>query len=156
VVSRSSLAASGRALRIGEAARALGVTPRTLRYWDELGLLAPSGHTEGGERLYAPSDVERGARIRELQELLGFSLSQIGAVVQSDDVLERLRRARAEGAPAAAQRRLLTEAIEANDELLARLDDTLGRVAAFRDERRAKRDRLRARLRALAAEAPEP
>jgi MerR family transcriptional regulator, repressor of the yfmOP operon len=143
------------ALRIGEAAQACGVTTRTLRYWQEIGLLNPSGRHDGGGRLYSKAEVERAARIKELQELLGFSLSEIRAVLNTEDVLERLRSAyRASARPEVLQQ-LLDDAIETNDQLLARLDDTLERIKAFRDERAQKARRLRARARELVAETPK-
>jgi DNA-binding transcriptional MerR regulator len=61
--------------RIGEVAKLTGVTTRTLRYWEELELLQPSSYRTSGERLYSPADVARVNRIRNLQELLGFSLA---------------------------------------------------------------------------------
>ncbi|MDA8341129.1 MAG: MerR family transcriptional regulator [Actinomycetota bacterium] len=134
--------------RIGEVAKLAGLTTRTLRYWDELGLLHPSGHSPGGERLYAAEAVSRAGRIRDLQELLGFSLAEARVVVETDDVdvLDRVRTEFAAGTPTPArQRALLDEAIAANDQLLARLDDTLARIETFRSERAAKGERLRAR-----------
>ena len=72
--------------RIGEVAKLTGVTTRTLRYWEELGLLHPASRTEGGERLYAAADMRRVTRIRDLQELLGFSLDEVKAVLSTGDV----------------------------------------------------------------------
>jgi DNA-binding transcriptional MerR regulator len=132
-------------LRIGEAAKLCGVTTRTLRYWEELGLLVPSGQRLGTERVYSGAEVERAQRIRELQELVGFSLAEIRVVLETEDVLDKLRSAYKANARADLQRRLLASAIDANDQLVARLDDTLDRVKAFRDERVAKARRLQAR-----------
>jgi DNA-binding transcriptional MerR regulator len=132
-------------LRIGEAAKLCGVTTRTLRYWEELGLLVPSGQRLGTERVYSGAEVERAQRIRELQELVGFSLAEIRVVLETEDVLDKLRSAYKTNARADLQRRLLASAIDANDRLVARLDDTLDRVKAFRDERVAKAGRLQAR-----------
>jgi len=132
-------------LRIGELAQQTGVTTRTLRYWEELGLLRPSGHRTGGERLYLPTDMARVTRIRDLQELLGFSLAEVRVVLETEDV-DALDRARSEfrwgDADPSRRRQLLDEAIEANAHLLVRLDDTLARIRAFRDERAAKGERL--------------
>ena len=132
-------------LRIGEVAKLCGVTTRTLRYWEEIGLVAPSEQRHGSERVYAGSQVERAKRIRELQTLMGFSLAEIRVVLETEDVLDELRHAFKENAGPELQRRLLTTAIDANDKLVARLDDTLARVKIFRDERVAKAKRLRAR-----------
>ncbi len=132
-------------LRIGEVAKQTGITTRTLRYWEEQGLLSPSDHRETGERLYTPADMTRVSRIRGLQELLGFSLAEVRVVLDTDDVavLDRVRsEIRLPEVGKERRRQLLDEAIEANDQLLQRLDDTLARIAAFRDERAAKADML--------------
>jgi DNA-binding transcriptional MerR regulator len=133
------------ALRIGEVAQRAGVTTRTLRYWEQIGLVTPSERLGSGHRFYSPDDLDRVNRIRELQVLLGLSLAEIRAVLDADDVLGRLRIAYREGARADRQRRLLAEAIVANDRLIGRLDDTLRRIEEFRAERVAKGERMRAR-----------
>jgi DNA-binding transcriptional MerR regulator len=151
----SSMAEAG-PLRIGEVAQQIGVTTRTLRYWEEIGLVAPSGHLHGGCRVYSPVEVARAVRIRELQSLLGFSLAEIRVVLDTDDVLDRLRRAFREGAGTARQRRLLVDAVAANDLLIERLDATLGRIREFRRERVAKAARMRARAAELDLHATVP
>jgi DNA-binding transcriptional MerR regulator len=83
-------------LRIGEVAKQTGVTPRTLRYWEEIGLLRPAAHRGSGERLYSLVEQERVIHIRELQDLLGLTLAEIQDVLRSEDTLER---ANAEAAP---------------------------------------------------------
>jgi DNA-binding transcriptional MerR regulator len=129
----------------GVLAQRTGVTTRTLRYWEELGLLRPSGHRSGGERLYLIADMARVTRIRDLQELLGFSLAEVRVVLETEDV-DALDRARSEfrwgDADSARRRVLLEEAVEANGRLLVRLDDTLARIRALRDERSAQGERL--------------
>lgn len=143
----AALAAPPELWRIGEVARATGVTTRTLRYWEELELLRPAGHGPGGERRYLASDVARVRRIRDLQELLGFTLAEVRAVLGTEDVdvLDRVRsELDLEDVPVARRRQLLDEAIVANDQLASRLDATLTRIRAFRDERRAIAERLRA------------
>jgi DNA-binding transcriptional MerR regulator len=62
-------------VRIGEAAERLGVSPRTIKYYEELGLLAPA-RGGGNYRDYDEEDLERVERIRKLQKL-GFSLAAI-------------------------------------------------------------------------------
>jgi DNA-binding transcriptional MerR regulator len=143
-------------MRIGEVAKLCGVTTRTLRYWEEIGLLAPSEQRHGSERVYAGSEVERARRIRELQSLMGFSLAEIGVVLETEDVLDKLRHAYKANARPELQRQLLTNAMEANDKLVARLDDTLARIKAFRDERVAKAKRLRAREQELDGKLADP
>ncbi|MDR3648086.1 MAG: MerR family transcriptional regulator [Acidimicrobiales bacterium] len=144
-------------LRIGEVAKLCGVTTRTLRYWEEIGLLEPSSQRHGSERVYSGSQAERAKRIRELQELVGFSLAEIRVVLETEDVLDKLRSAYKANARAELRRGLLANAIEANDKLVARLDDIILGVTAFREERVAKAARLRIRAAELDGElAPSP
>jgi MerR family transcriptional regulator, repressor of the yfmOP operon len=133
-------------LRIGEVAKLTGLTSRTLRYWEEMGLISPSGYRGRGERLYSQTDMARVTRIRDLQELLGFSLAEVRVVLDTEDidVLDRLRSEFRWGDATPERRReLLDDAIAANEKLLERLDTTLTRIGAFRDERAAKSLRLR-------------
>jgi DNA-binding transcriptional MerR regulator len=132
--------------RIGEVAKLTGLTPRTLRYWEEQGLISPSSYRGRGERLYSATDMARVTRIKDLQELLGFSLAEVRVVLDTEDieVLDRLRSEFRWGDASPVDRRqLLDEAIEANEKLLDRLDTTLARIGRFRDERAAKSVRLR-------------
>ena len=64
-------------LRIGDVARRTGLTHRTLRHYDDLGLLVPSGRSGGDYRLYAPEDLERLLAIQHLKSL-GMGLDEIG------------------------------------------------------------------------------
>jgi DNA-binding transcriptional MerR regulator len=63
-------------LKVGELARRTGVSVRTLHYYDEIGLLSPSHHTESGHRLYGAGDVARLQQIKSLQQL-GLSLDEV-------------------------------------------------------------------------------
>ncbi|MGO8870894.1 MAG: MerR family transcriptional regulator [Acidimicrobiales bacterium] len=142
---RSTTTPPAPVMRIGEVARSTGLTTRTLRYWEELGLIRPSSYRGRGERLYSQTDLARVTRIRDLQELLGFSLAEVRVVLDTEDV-EVLDRVRSEyrwgEATPERRRQLLDDAIEANDKLLNRLDDTLKRIGAFREERAEKSVRL--------------
>ena len=77
---------SERFLQIGEAAERASLTQRTLRYYEEKGLLSPPTRMDGGFRLYSPEDMERVDRIRQLKELLGFSLAEIKEMLEAEDV----------------------------------------------------------------------
>ena len=79
------------ALQIGEVAQRTGVTQRTLRFYEEKGLLRPPSRMDGGFRLYSEEDVKRVEHIRRLQDLLGISLANIKEMVDADEVLRELR-----------------------------------------------------------------
>lgn len=71
-------------LRIGEIARLLGVTPKTVRHYHKLGLLPEPKRSESGYRLYSTADLFHLRRIRRLQSL-GLSLLQIQFILDADD-----------------------------------------------------------------------
>lgn len=151
-MSNSTVHQAPMALRIGELAKLTGVTTRTLRYWEECGLMKPSAHRGSGERLYLPADMARVTRIKDLRELLGFTLAEVRVVLETEDT-DALDRIRAEylwsETSPARLRELISDAIEANESLLERLDDTLTRIGAFRDDRRVTLVQLREKLRQL-------
>ena len=78
---------------IEQVATRTGLTKRTLRYYEEVGLLPPTGRTEGNYRRYSESDVQRLERIKELRDLLGFSLSDIRDLLQVEEEREQIRMA---------------------------------------------------------------
>ena len=73
----------GADLQIGEVAERTGVTQRTLRFYEERGLLKPPSRMEGGFRLYSEEDVQRVEQIKGLQRLLGLSLAEIKEMVNT-------------------------------------------------------------------------
>lgn len=119
-------------LHIGEVARHLGVTTRTLRYWEEIGLVAPSAHSSGGERLYTAAELDRLAHVRDLQKLVGLSLGDIRAVLDTEAVLDDIRAAYHADTSTGSRRQLTTQAIEARERLLSRIDERLSHLQGFR------------------------
>ncbi|HET9493265.1 MAG TPA: MerR family transcriptional regulator [Chloroflexia bacterium] len=78
-------------MQIGEVAEATGLTQRTIRYYEELGLLPAPERTQGDFRLYTAQDVHRLAEIARLKDLLGFSLADIKESVLADEAREQLK-----------------------------------------------------------------
>src|SRR5437867_4972100 len=70
---------------IEQVATRTGLTKRTLRYYEEVGLLPPTGRTEGNYRRYSEFDIQRLERIKELRGLLGFSLNEIRKLLEAED-----------------------------------------------------------------------
>src|SRR5918992_2811187 len=78
-------------LQIGEVADRTGVTQRTLRFYEERGLLKPPSRMEGGFRLYSEDDVARVEQIKRLQNLLGLTLAEIKEMVEADEALQQIK-----------------------------------------------------------------
>jgi MerR family transcriptional regulator, repressor of the yfmOP operon len=118
------------AYRIGEVAERTGVTTRTIRYYEELGLLAASVREKGRHRLYCETDVARLRELVRLRDLLGISLDELRCllVAEESDLDEASRSIDAQ-----------LELVCARHEELKQLEDELAE----------KRRNIRSRLRAL-------
>ena len=77
-------------LRIGEVADLLGITPKTVRHYEKIGLLKEAERSESGYRLYSADDLLRLHRIKKLQSL-GLSLRQVRSVLGGEDEATVLR-----------------------------------------------------------------
>lgn len=98
-------------LRIGEVAKLAGTTPRTIRYYEEIGLLpATSGRQPGAHRTYAEADVERLTELLRLKDLLGLSLEELKELVEAEGARAELRREWQGGVEDPARRRQILEA----------------------------------------------
>lgn len=116
-------------MRIGRVADLTGLSLRTLRHYDEIGLVSPSSHTEGGFRLYTALDVKRLLLIRRMKPL-GYTLEQMQETLASVD--------RVSGAPikpshlaqiiadAQERRAALDQKVRMADEFLAALKEIAG------------------------------
>jgi MerR family transcriptional regulator, repressor of the yfmOP operon len=85
--------AATKPLRIGEVAEQTGTTPRTIRYYEEIGLLPGArDRTQGQHRCYTEADVERVREIIRLRDLLGLSLDQLAVLLDAESARAELRR----------------------------------------------------------------
>jgi DNA-binding transcriptional MerR regulator len=78
---------------IEQVATRTGLTKRTLRYYEEVGLLLPTGRTEGNYRRYSEEAIQRLERIKNLRDLLGFSLNDIRELMDADDERGQIKEA---------------------------------------------------------------
>jgi MerR family transcriptional regulator, repressor of the yfmOP operon len=78
---------------IEQVAALTGLTRRTLRYYEEVGLLPPTDRTAGNYRRYSDEDVRRLERIKKLRDLLGFALADIREILEGEDERGVLREA---------------------------------------------------------------
>jgi DNA-binding transcriptional MerR regulator len=135
-----------RLISIGEAAERLQMTPRTLRYYEELGLVASERSTGTSQRRYGPQEIERLQRIRELQTLLGLDLDEIGEQLAASDRLEGFRREYLSDPPPERRDEILAEGLVILERLRARVVERRLRLDQFAkelDERIAKYEKAR-------------
>src|ERR1700760_4083944 len=97
-------------MRIGELAPAGQTTPRTVRYYEEIGLLAPSGdRSAGAHREYGEADLELCRQLLRLKAMLGLSLEELKSVMCGEDARARRRREWHDTEDPAERRRILLE-----------------------------------------------
>jgi DNA-binding transcriptional MerR regulator len=148
-------------IRISDAATRAGVSARTLRYYEELGLLAPSLYTPGGERRYTSEDLAHLQRILELREVLGMNLDEIKEFLSLETRLDELRSTyrAAKGVATkqsrAEQKATLEEALVLNESLAEQIGTKLARMDAFRAKLSAAAERCRELLAELDQDEPE-
>ena len=103
-------AVTDKPLRIGEVAELTGTTPRTIRYYEEIGLLPGSGErVQGQHRWYSQADVDRMREILRLKDLLGLSLEQLSQLLEAESARAQLRRELSKTDSPAERKRLLEE-----------------------------------------------
>jgi DNA-binding transcriptional MerR regulator len=112
-----------RTMHIGELAEATGLSLRTIRHYDEVGLLPATTRTEGGFRVYAQSDLERLLVIRSMKPL-GFSLEEMAELLEVVDAL-------ADGLDHPRERELLKDYIRRANEKRDKLALNLERANDF-------------------------
>ena len=146
-------AGEARSWRIGELAERTGTTPRTIRYYEEIGLLPAAGGREAGRhRLYSERDVAHLRDALRLKELLGVSLEELKELLAAETARAALREEWHHAEPDSDRRReILAEAqrhIERQLELVRRRG---AEIAALERELADKRELVLRRRRELGA-----
>ncbi len=144
-------------LQIGEVAERTGVTQRTLRFYEEKGLLRPPTRMDGGFRLYSEEDVRRVEHIRRLQNLLGLTLAEIKEMVEAGEMLREIKaRSRPEW-DVAEKRRQLQKAIEVVTKqhgIVSQKAEQMSEMKVQLEERLQTFDRWMAELESMERKAP--
>ena len=140
-------------LRIQEVAAQLGLTTRTIRYYEELGLLPAAAERDAGRhRLYSEGDVERLQQLLRLKDLLGLSLDELRDVVEREDARNARRQEFRHGTPSPARRREILDAgLENIAHQLALVQRRRDKLDALQAELEQRRELVHSRLRELDA-----
>lgn len=129
-------------LRIQEVAAETGLTPRSIRYYEEMGLLEPAARSVGAYRLYDDSDLERLRYIKELRDEAGFSLAQIGQLMEDEAARERNRERLRTTQDPTERRAILEDARARVDRQIATLEAKADRLSAMIEAARDRRAHL--------------
>jgi DNA-binding transcriptional MerR regulator len=133
-------------LRIQEVAAETGLTTRTIRYYEEIGLLEPAGRSDGAYRLYDASDLERLRFIKGLRDDAGFSLAQVGQLLEDELARERNRERLKTTQDPEERRSLMLDARNRVDGQIVTLEAKAARLATMIAEAKARRAHLQGHL----------
>lgn len=141
-------------LRIGDVARLVGTTPRTIRYYEEIGLLPESSPRPSGQhRTYTSAEVERLREVMRLKHLLGVTLDELKTLLSAEDARAEVR-AQLRRDDVATERRLelLHEALGHIDRQLELVRHRAEELAKLERELCDTRKRAKRKIRELEAE----
>jgi DNA-binding transcriptional MerR regulator len=138
-------------LRIGDVARLVGTTPRTIRYYEEIGLLAETPtRLSGKHRVYTQAEVERLREVMRLKELLGVSLDELKTLLTAEEARAEVRaQLRRDDVRPGRRRELLTEALGHIDRQLELVRHRAVELAKLENELGETRKRVRRKIREL-------
>jgi MerR family transcriptional regulator, repressor of the yfmOP operon len=142
---------SSQTLRIGEVAKLVGTTPRTIRYYEEIGLLPESpDRVSGSHRLYSHDEVERLREVMRLKNLLGVSLEELKTLLAAEEARSAVRvQLRREDVEPEHRRRLLEEALGHIERQLDLVRGRAAELAKLQSELSQTRTRVRRKIKAL-------
>ena len=145
----SAVAAPERPLRIGEVAELTGTTPRTIRYYEEIGLLPEAeDRAQGKRRHYTRDDVDRLAELIRLRDLLGLSLEDLKRLGEAETARAGLRERWQQTDDPSEQRHILEQSLVHIADQLKLVRARQAELQRLEDELAAKQRRVRSLLRA--------
>jgi DNA-binding transcriptional MerR regulator len=144
-------------LRIQQVAAEVGLTTRSVRYYEELGLLKPAARSEGSYRLYDADDLDRLRFIKGLRDDAGFSLAEIGQLLEDEAARARNRERFRSTSDPDERKLIIRDAFARIDRQVASLQEKIERLGAMVGEAEARRAHLQAHLEAIeTGAAPTP
>jgi MerR family transcriptional regulator, repressor of the yfmOP operon len=145
-------ATADRQLRIGEVAELTGTTARTIRYYEEIGLLdsAPE-RAQGKHRVYTQGDVDRVREIIRLRDLLGLSLEQLSQLLEAESARAHLRDELAQTDDPVERKRILEELLTHISGQLELVNTRLSELTDLATELGDKQRKVRQKIREIDA-----
>jgi DNA-binding transcriptional MerR regulator len=120
--------------KIDQVAAQSGLTKRTIRYYEEIGLLPPPQRSEGGVRYYTPEHVALLKKIKQAKDALGFSLHELQNFISLGNIIETQKIGYKQAAERAEQKEKLRVIIETLTEKLNLIDQRIMKIETVRND----------------------
>ncbi|MDN4524537.1 MerR family transcriptional regulator [Fictibacillus fluitans] len=133
-------------LKIDEVAKQSGLTKRTIRYYEQIGLLSSPPRSEGGFRLYSEEHVNFLKKITNAKEVMGFSLAELQEFIKLNDTLELQRHDYRQVKGTELQREKLEKVLDTVEEQLKLLEQKKKNILKVEGDLVSLRDRAKAAL----------
>ena len=136
-------------VKIDEVAKQTGLTKRTIRYYEEIGILPEPQRTDGGTRLYTEKDIDLLKKVVNAKEVLGFSLQELQKYIAMSDVLETKKVVYRSAHNEQEQKEKLTQIIHVVNEQLGLIEVKLDKIQKVKQELEELRTRATNKLKQL-------
>ena len=136
-------------LKIDDVARQSGLSKRTIRYYEEIGLLESPPRSSGGTRIYAQKHVEFLKKVTTLKEVLGFSLQELQHFISLRDTFERERKIYQQEKNPRSRKEKLEEICHSLNDQIQVIEEKTKKILSVKSELISMRDRAQARIEEL-------
>ncbi|WP_027409423.1 MerR family transcriptional regulator [Anoxybacteroides tepidamans] len=133
-------------LKIDDVAKQSGLSKRTIRYYEEIGLLPPPPRSKGGTRLYTQEHVEFLKKITIAKEVLGFTLQELQHFISLRETLENQRADYRKVTDPKERKVKLAEIIEVLDDQLEMIEEKIEKILSVQSELKTLRERAQAAM----------
>ncbi|KKB74110.1 MULTISPECIES: MerR family transcriptional regulator [Bacillus] len=130
-------------MKIDQMAKRSGLTKRTIRFYEEIGLLSSPKRTEGGVRLYSEDDLEELERVISAKEVLGFSLQELQQFMETSKHLEMHKEGYLLSLDKKERKEKLEDIQHMLDEQMRMIDEKIEKFQSFKERLEGMRKKAR-------------
>lgn len=128
---------------VEEVAARLGITPRTLHYYEEIGLIPAVPRTEGGHRYYDQAIFDRLEHILRIKNVLGASLQEISTILAAENNLNQIKELYRREESDEEKLKLLEQCAELLHSLIHSIDEKMDKLAKLRESFQQRLDNVK-------------
>lgn len=133
-------------MKIDDVAKESGLSKRTIRYYEEIGLLKAPPRSEGGTRIYSKEHIDALKKVITFKEVLGFTLQELQHFIGLRDAFEEDRKSYRQTQDLNGQKEKLNDIIESLDEQIKVIEEKMKKLLSVQTELVTLRERARGQV----------